>query len=78
MDFKCYNCELLFSAEGRKKEFIDPMYGPCSKIVAPCPGCGNDASEFRAPKPQKAQSSASMAPCGMSPGQAGCSSCSHN
>ena len=78
MDFKCYNCEFSFSGEGRKKEYIDPMYGPCSKIVAPCPSCGNDASEFRTPKPQKAQSASSIAPCGMTSGQAGCSSCSHN
>ena len=78
MEFKCYTCEEIFEAEGRKKEYIDPMYGPCSKMVAECQTCHAEASEYRAPKPQKAGGGASrdMAPCGMTPGQAGCGSCS--
>jgi hypothetical protein len=74
MNFKCYNCDTRFEAEDFKKEYIDPMYGPCSKMVAECPKCGGEASEYREPKPQKVESS-SVAPCGMTPGQAGCSSC---
>jgi hypothetical protein len=78
MDFKCYTCEEIFQAEGVKKEYIDPMYGPCAKMVADCPICHAEATEYRAPKPQKAGvgSSADIAPCGMTPGQAGCGCCS--
>ena len=78
MNFKCYNCENIFEAEGFKKDYVDPMYGPCSKIVANCPICDKEASEYREPKPQKAGAVASLAPCGMTPGQAGCGSCNQN
>ncbi len=77
MDFKCYSCEAIFLAEGTKKEYVDPMYGPCSKVVAECPTCNAESSEYRAPKPQKAGSNGEIAACGMTPGQAGCGSCSH-
>ena len=78
MKFKCYTCEVVFEAEGRKKEYMDPMYGPCSKVVADCTECGGEAIEYRDPKPQKAGSgySSEVAPCGMTPGQAGCGCCS--
>lgn len=75
MNFKCYNCETRFEAEGFKKEYIDPMYGPCSKVVAECPSCKGEASEYREPKPQKAEAASGVAPCGMTPGQAGCGGC---
>lgn len=77
MNFKCYSCEKIFHSDGVKKEYFDPMYGPCSKMVAKCPTCAAEASEYRAPKPQKAGTgkSGEVAPCGMTPGQAGCGSC---
>jgi len=77
MKFKCYTCEEIFEAEGTKKEYIDPVYGPCSKMVAECPVCFAEASEYREPKPQKASGVAAgdVAPCGMTPGQAGCGHC---
>lgn len=77
MDFKCYNCELVFEAEGYKKDYIDPMYGPCSKIVAECQTCKGEATEYRAPKPGKASSGGDIAACGMTPSQAGCGCCSN-
>lgn len=77
MKFKCYTCEEIFEGEGQKKEYMDPMYGPCTKIVAECPVCYAEAIEHRDPKPQKAGvgGSSDLAPCGMTPGQAGCSCC---
>ena len=75
MQFKCYNCWNKFEAEGYKKDYIDPIYGPCTKVAAACPECGGEASEYREPKPQKASSAKATAPCGMTPSQAGCSNC---
>ena len=77
MEFKCYDCELIFESEGSKKEYIDPMYGPCLKTVAACPTCNEEASEFRSPKPQKSGSGNQVASCGMTPSQAGCGCCSN-
>ncbi len=56
MEFKCFDCQINFEGEGSKLEYMDPMYGPCSKIVAACPVCGSDSSEYRKPKPSKGAS----------------------
>ncbi|MBT3243905.1 MAG: hypothetical protein HN352_12185 [Bacteroidetes bacterium] len=76
MDFRCRVCDVVFQSSGTKKEYVDSIYGPCSKVVANCPTCGGESSEFRTPKQKKSSSSGAIAPCGMSPQAAGCSSCS--
>jgi len=53
MEFKCFDCNLIFEGEGSKLEYMDPTYGPCSKIVAVCPECGSSVTEYRKPKPAK-------------------------
>lgn len=62
-DYKCYDCGKLFKAKGRKKDFIDPVYGPCSKWVAPCPGCGGESGEYSV-NPGKSKPTKGSAPCG--------------
>jgi hypothetical protein len=57
MEFKCFDCYMVFEAEGVKAEYIDPVYGPCSKMVAICPVCGSECSEYRKPKPSRNQGS---------------------
>lgn len=74
MKFKCYDCDVVFEAKGKKKEFVDPVYGPCSKWVAKCPECKVDASEYNPPL-EKGKSSRQMPSCGM---EGGCASCSYN
>ena len=54
MKFKCTVCHLEFEAEGTRKEYHDPIYGPCATMIAICPVCGEECTELRAPKPQKA------------------------
>jgi hypothetical protein len=61
-EYKCYDCNKIFKAKGSKKEFIDPIYGPCSKWVALCPHCGAESVQHD-PKPGKSKKT-SMAPCG--------------
>jgi hypothetical protein len=46
----CKTCNLKFDANGSKTEWIDAAFGPCSKMVAKCPECGNECDEYRAPK----------------------------
>jgi hypothetical protein len=62
-DFKCYDCGHIFKAKGQKKEYRDPIYGPCSKWVAPCPECQQEAGEF-AVKAGKGKKNSGGAPCG--------------
>lgn len=52
-NFYCNNCEFIFSAEGQKKEYQHPIYGPCSKYVAYCPQCHKECSEKIEPKKGK-------------------------
>lgn len=74
MKFKCYNCAIVFEAKGKKKEYIDPVYGACSKWVAKCPECKQDASDYK-PELGKGKSAAQMPQCGV---EGGCNSCSFN
>lgn len=70
--FKCNCTGNIFEAEGRKVEWTDPVYGASFKYVAPCPSCGKDLNEYRAPKGKEKQQSFSAPACG-----AGCG-CSMN
>ncbi len=60
--YKCFDCRHIFQAEGEKKEFVDPVYGPCLKWNAQCPLCGAEAVQHES-KPGK-QKSGGGAPCG--------------
>jgi len=65
LKFKCSDCDLLFEAERIKEEYIDPIYGPCSRNVADCPQCGKSAREYVKPKQVRKSSEPVMAPsCG--------------
>ncbi|HBB90332.1 MAG: hypothetical protein A2X22_11485 [Bacteroidetes bacterium GWF2_49_14] len=48
---------MIFEGPGRKQDYNDPMYGPCSRIISDCPSCGAESAEFRKPKPAKNNSS---------------------
>jgi hypothetical protein len=48
--FQCDKCQAIFENEGEVLEYTSPVYGPCSKRVAYCPGCGDKSDEYRAPK----------------------------
>ena len=51
--FYCKECELIFEAEGARKEYHDPVFGPCMKYIAMCPGCNLECTEYRRPKVSK-------------------------
>lgn len=51
MIFLCRNCNNQFEAEGKKVEYMDPIFGACSKTVSGCPTCGNESREYSKPKP---------------------------
>jgi hypothetical protein len=55
--FQCEKCATVFENEGEVFEYTSPVYGPCSKKVADCPGCGCKSDEFRPPKNYKKASS---------------------
>lgn len=68
--FYCKSCNIKFEAEGTKVEWIDPAFGPCSKLVAECPANGEECNEFTVPKQSK---ESQLAPtCGMGGGCCGC------
>ncbi len=64
--FWCVSCKHIFDASGIKKEWTDPIYGPCMKFVAPCPKCNAECDEYRDPNAQKKLSQ---------PQNMGCSGC---
>ena len=51
--FKCFACEKIFEAEGKKVDYMDPIYGACSRIISTCPTCELESSEYRKPRPVK-------------------------
>ena len=53
----CASCKKIFEAKGKKKEWKDPIYGPCLKFVAKCPLCKTECDEYRDPNAQKKQAS---------------------
>lgn len=75
MKFKCTVCHLEFEAEGTRKEYHDPIYGPCATMIAICPVCGEECTELRAPKPQKAGKPDDMS-CPSAPSSS-CGCCPH-
>lgn len=61
--FHCKSCDNIFEAEGIKKEYTDPVFGPCSSYYANCPDCAGESKEYFRPKPQKNQGR-EVPPCG--------------
>ena len=51
--FWCSDCKKIFTAEGIKKEWNDPIYGPCKKYVTECPECKTECNEYREPSVAK-------------------------
>jgi hypothetical protein len=62
-EYKCYDCGHIFKAKGKKKEYNDPIYGPCSKMIARCPSCGEEAIQHSI-NAGKSKKSSGAAPCG--------------
>ncbi|MFC2097783.1 hypothetical protein ACFLSI_05555 [Bacteroidota bacterium] len=62
-EFKCRKCNTTFKADPVRKEYIDPVYGPCFKFVAECPDCKQESGEYIKPKPQKANSKPDIPSC---------------
>lgn len=69
-EFQCRTCDRIFDAEGTMKEYMSPVYGPCSKEVAVCPDCGEEATEKI--KPKQAKNSSFSGPSCSSGGCCGC------
>ena len=67
--FICKTCNNKFEAEGSKEEWVDPIYGPCTKFTAPCPCNGSACEEYR---PSKTSKDYSYAPSAPSCGSGGC------
>jgi len=49
--FYCPKCNKIFEAEGQKKEWQSSVFGHCFKLVAKCPDCKAECSEWRAGGP---------------------------
>ena len=64
MEFYCQKCDVKFAHTGIKKEYHDPVFGPCAKYMAPCTKCREEVDEFRRPKQSSTYKPESMAPCG--------------
>lgn len=62
-EYKCYDCGHIFSSKGEKKEYTDAIYGPCSKWIAKCPLCGEEAGQHSL-NVGKAKEKSGAAPCG--------------
>ena len=73
IQFICRKCDSIFSANPVRKEYIDPMYGPCFKSIAKCPVCNEECGEYVKPKPQKAKQTANFPSCATGD----CHSCPH-
>jgi hypothetical protein len=71
--FWCASCKKTFEAAGKKKEWTDPIYGPCMKFVADCPKCKEECNEYRDPNAQKKQNASQGQPC-----DGNCHSCQFN
>ncbi len=53
IQYQCTQCGHIFESKGIKTEYIDPVFGACSKNIAECPECKGEALEYRKPKPVK-------------------------
>ena len=70
--FYCPDCRKIFEAEGKRKEWQDPIYGKCWKNVANCSVCGRECDEHRLNiSSKKNKSSSSSLGCGCSCGCSG-------
>ena len=63
MKFICKNCNKIFTADPIRKEYHDPIFGPCFKYIADCPQCDKESNEYRKPKPQKAGNKQDLPSC---------------
>jgi len=48
--FFCKTCNKIFKSEGIKKEYTEPVFGPCVFFYAICPNCHNECKEYLVPK----------------------------
>jgi hypothetical protein len=64
MKFKCLSCHHVFTSKGERKEYHDAIFGPCSKIVATCPQCNEEAVQYQRPKPSKVVTEPFSGGCG--------------
>ncbi len=62
--FYCEKCKLIFEGIPRSKEFINPVYGPCTTLISDCPKCSNEVSEYYKPKPKVSSTNKETLPCG--------------
>jgi hypothetical protein len=70
--FNCKNCNNKFEASGNYQEWIDPTFGPCSKITSDCPSCGQESNEYQLPKQSKDKGFNNVPACGIQGGCRGC------
>jgi hypothetical protein len=71
--FWCASCKKIFEAKGKKKEWNDPIYGPCMKFIAACPACKTECGEYRDINAQKKQMPSQATACA-----GNCHSCEFN
>ncbi len=45
--FYCKNCQKIFKAKGKKKEWESSIFGKQWKLVAECPFCHQECEEYR-------------------------------
>lgn len=58
MLYNCKICRIDFEVESpTKKEYTDPIYGPCTKYVAYCPKCNTECLEKPRLRPAKKEQS---------------------
>ena len=69
--FYCKNCDQIFETERIKKEYTDPVFGPCVSYHAFCPDCDMECQEYFNPK--KFRSSVSKTVPRFGNGNFGCS-----
>ena len=62
--FYCKTCDKIFETEGIKKEYTDPVFGPCASYLASCPDCNSECKEYFKPKHFKTVSAETIPPCG--------------
>jgi hypothetical protein len=62
--FWCASCKKIFEAKGEKKEWNDPIYGPCMKFIATCPTCKTECGEYRDPNAVTKKESMPAMSCG--------------
>lgn len=64
--FICKNCNKIFEAEAIKKEYTDPVFGPCVSFHAFCPDCNRECQEYFKSKKIKSAISKNIPPSGNS------------